>query len=166
MISLIKEFEGITENTGIKFQPFKYDEIAHPDFDYFETYKDLYFTPEQWSQIIDKVASTKDIWLDMFDSYSVMILKDNLQKIYGIKFQASTLNNFNLMAQLKDIELGGVKILLIFSSFSLDEISEIIKRIEKDLAPSEIILQVGFQAEKYGPTMRSDQSRILPPPHG
>ena len=40
-----------------------------------------------------------------------------------------------------ELEKGG--------SFSLDEISEIIKRIEKDLAPSEIILQVGFQAEKY-----------------
>ena len=36
---LASELSGIVEVNGIKFQPFKYDEIAMPDFSWFEVYK-------------------------------------------------------------------------------------------------------------------------------
>ncbi|MCB0460967.1 MAG: hypothetical protein KDC74_13270, partial [Flavobacteriaceae bacterium] len=71
MISLIDEFKEFDQNTGIKFQPFKYNEIALPDFSWYHVYKELFFSSEQWAKIISKASKHKDIWIDVFDIYSI-----------------------------------------------------------------------------------------------
>src|ERR1051326_5378744 len=79
MKNLINEFSQYNKNTGIKFQPFKYDEIALEDYEWYPVYQTLFFNEGQWKSIIAEAKSTKDIWIDVFDNYSVKIIEQNLK---------------------------------------------------------------------------------------
>ena len=72
--SLIAEFTNIDGANGIKFQPFKYDEIALPDFPWYDVYVKLFFKEEQWKEIIketEEFAKTSpepdvsELWTDI-----------------------------------------------------------------------------------------------------
>ncbi|HEX2787457.1 MAG TPA: N-acetylneuraminate synthase family protein [Ignavibacteria bacterium] len=146
VISLIKEFSEFQNGFGMKFQPLKYDKIALSDYEWYPVYEKLFFDNSQWKKIIAEAKKTKDIWLDIFDDYSVEILKENLKNINGIKLQASVLYNVNLLNQLSEIDLSKVKLILNIAAYDLDEIKKIIKTYSDKLNPAEIILQIGFQA--------------------
>ena len=79
----------------IKFQPLHPDKIATPNYEWYEVYKELHFSKEQWLEIINLADSLFDaVWLDLFDVYGVEILKESLNSINGIKLQASVLFAF------------------------------------------------------------------------
>ena len=48
LLSLINEFSEFEGNFGMKFQPFKYDEIATKDFEWYPVYEELFFTLDEW----------------------------------------------------------------------------------------------------------------------
>lgn len=143
--ALIDEFAGFQGNFGMKFQPFKYDRIAAEDFSWYETYKELYFTPEEWQAIIERAGRTKDIWLDMFDTYSVEILSANLEKVHGIKLQASVLYNFEMLDALAEVDLSNIVIQLNIAGYEVEEISTIVDRLKQSLSPKTFVIQFGFQ---------------------
>ena len=132
------------ENFGIKFQPFKYDLMAVENYSYYSLYKDLFFTKKEWEDIIQKAFVTKDIWLDIFDEYGLEILEENLDRIEGIKFQTSILDNLTIFRRLKKINTFNLKIILNIAGRTLDEIDIIIDRYSL-LKFKEIYLEVGFQ---------------------
>ncbi|MBN8692494.1 MAG: N-acetylneuraminate synthase family protein [Bacteroidetes bacterium] len=142
--SLIKEFKD-TEAEGIKFQPFKYDQIAKENFSWYEVYKKLYFDKKQWKQIIDLASDNLDVWIDTFDTYSVEVIRENLKKIKGLKFQSSILYNYNVLNSLKEIDLTNCLVILNISGIELEEIAQVVDRFKSYLKPKQIILQVGFQ---------------------
>lgn len=142
---ILKEFEEFKKNFGVKFQPFKYDEIALDDFSDYKVYKEFFIPPECWKEVINIASKTKDVWIDVFDNYSAQIIMDNLDIIYGLKFQASILNNYNLFKKLSDLDLSDLIIILNIASFSLNQINEIMSRVQSSLSPKEIVLQIGFQ---------------------
>ena len=142
---LLDEFSQFQENFGIKFQPFKYDLIALEDYEWYETYKKLFIDEEDWIKIIKKANETKDVWIDVFDSYSVKILEENILYIKGIKFQASTLNNLELIQKLSKIDLKEKYLILNIAGHSLKNIKKILNNIKRKLSHKEIILQIGFQ---------------------
>jgi spore coat polysaccharide biosynthesis protein SpsF (cytidylyltransferase family)/sialic acid synthase SpsE len=150
--SLIKEFEHL-KGYGMKFQPFKADEIAMPDFEWYQTYKELFFSQEQWKEIINLARKTKDVWIDVFDAYSVQIIKENIASIHGIKFQASTLNNYPLFDALAKTNLSEVTVILNVAALEREQVADIISRVRQSLSPKELVLQVGFQSY---PTELSD----------
>lgn len=142
---LLKEFEFV-KNVGIKFQPFKFDLLAETDYKGFNTYKELYFDEMTWRQILIKAAGTgKEIWLDLFDEYSLTILEQNLNLIKGFKIQASVLGNFNLFEKLAKIDLKNKKCILNISAYEVNQIADIIKSVQERVS-CEIILQIGFQS--------------------
>lgn len=145
MTSLIEEFKEFDKNTGIKFQPFKYDEIALPDYSWYHVYEELFFTPVQWKKIITQASSHKDIWIDVFDSYSIDIIKNNYKNIYGLKLQASVLYNKNVLNELSDLNLEHKKIILNISGYEIEEIEELINKFNKLFQKAEILIQIGFQ---------------------
>jgi len=145
LLSLIDEFSSFKNGFGIKFQPFKFDEIALDDFEWYSVYKKLYFDLKEWKEIINKASLTKDIWIDVFDKYSISIINDNLNNIYGLKLQASILYNKEVIAELKKIDLQQKPIILNISGLKIDEIKNLVFQFEIDFNNSEIILQVGFQ---------------------
>ncbi|MCW3077113.1 MAG: hypothetical protein JWO32_1722, partial [Bacteroidetes bacterium] len=145
VFKLLKEYEKYTGNTGIKFQPFKFDEIALDDFEWYPVYQTLFFNEEQWKNIITTAAETKDVWIDVFDNYSVQIIKENLDSIYGLKFQVSTLDNVVLFERLSKIDLSQKIIVVNVASLSIEQIKNHIEAIERNLKPKEIVIQLGFQ---------------------
>ena len=71
----------------------------------YSVYQKLYFNSLTWKKIINKASNqNNDIWFDIFDVYGVEILKNNLNKIFGIKLQSSLYNN-ELLSSLKKINL-------------------------------------------------------------
>ena len=42
LAELIESFDSVTHDCGIKFQPFRFDCIALPDFEWYETYTQLF----------------------------------------------------------------------------------------------------------------------------
>ena len=143
--SLLNEFESLNENIGIKFQAFKYDEIATKNHDWFETYKTFYFNPKEWEKIINKANETKDVWLDIFDKYGVLILDQNIDKIKGFKLQSSVLFNKNVLKELSFLNLSDISVIINIAAHEISEIKNILNNIENFIKPKEIILEVGFQ---------------------
>jgi N,N'-diacetyllegionaminate synthase len=62
------------ENKSIKFQIFKYSEIATEDFYWFNIYKKLFISDSIWRKIF-KLVKNKKIWIDVFDNYSLELIK-------------------------------------------------------------------------------------------
>lgn len=145
LLSLIDEFSNFNNGFGIKFQPFKFDEIALDDFEWYSVYKKLYFNLNDWKEIINKASLTKDIWIDVFDKYSISIINDNHNNVYGLKLQASILYNKEVIAELKKIDLQQKPIILNISGLKIYEIKDLVLQFENDFNSSEIMLQVGFQ---------------------
>jgi N,N'-diacetyllegionaminate synthase len=143
---LLDEYAEFSSGFGIKFQPFKFDKIALPDYAWYEVYKELYFSPEQWKEIIKRAAVTKDIWIDTFDEYTFQIVSENLEAIKGLKFQASVLNNKKLIRQFSSLDFSNKIIILNISGIELKAIAKVVDEFKQLLSPAEIILQIGFQS--------------------
>jgi N,N'-diacetyllegionaminate synthase len=146
LLELIKQFEKLEAKAGIKFQAFSPDGIATPDFEWYPVYKELYFQPEQWRNIITEARRTKDVWLDLFDIYGVRILEENLAEVHGLKFQSSVLDNREIIARLSGIDLGEKILIINIAAQPEDAIAGKLARIESRLKPKEIWLEIGFQS--------------------
>ncbi len=132
------------ENFGIKFQPFKYDLMATENYSYYSLYKELFFSKKEWKNIIEKAFITKDIWLDIFDEYGLEILEENLDKVEGIKFQTSILDNLIIFKMLEKISTSNLKIILNIARRTSEQIDDITQKYSL-LRYKDIYLEVGFQ---------------------
>jgi spore coat polysaccharide biosynthesis protein SpsF (cytidylyltransferase family)/sialic acid synthase SpsE len=143
---LLDQFKEFNKNNefGIKFQPFKYDLIATSDYSWHDIYKKLFFNENEWMEVIEKAYQTKDIWLDIFDEYSIKILVENIEKIYGIKLQTSILDNIKIFQKLQNINLEKIDLVLNIAGRELEDIESIIKKYS-DLNIKKIFLEIGFQ---------------------
>lgn len=146
MFKLMDEFKGISGVDGIKFQPFKYDKIALEDFSWYEVYKELFFSQDQWKSFIYNAYRHWDIWIDTFDDYSFEVAKNNFDKVFGFKFQASTLYNKNLVKLFSQLDLSKKKVILNISGLEMEYIKEVVSNFQTKLNSEEIILQIGFQS--------------------
>jgi len=144
VFKLLDEYSSY-KNCGIKFQPFKYDEIAREDYEWYPVYQTLFFDESTWKSIIDKAAETKGVWLDVSNSYSVKILKQNLKNIKGIKFQASILDNILLIKELMSVDFSEKTVIINIASLSLEQITSHLNFIQTSLKAKETVLQIGFQ---------------------
>jgi spore coat polysaccharide biosynthesis protein SpsF (cytidylyltransferase family)/sialic acid synthase SpsE len=145
LFDLIDAFRSEDKNTGIKFQPFKYDRIATSDYSWYEVYKDLYFDPCQWKSFIARAHETKDVWIDLFDTYGSEILESNFDFIRGIKLQTSVLYNYEIFESLAALNLSEKIIVLNIAGRTLDQVDHILHKFQTKLAPQDIWLEVGFQ---------------------
>ena len=146
IIELINKFSKLNyNNLGIKFQPFKFDKIALPDYSEYDIYKGLFIPEDKWENLIELAYSKiGKVWLDIFDLYGIEILEKNMAKIYGIKLQASVLNNGEIISSLSKMDLSNKELIINISGYELSEIEDIISNFNK-LKFKKIILQIGFQ---------------------
>ena len=100
VLSLLDEFKLI-KPAGIKFQPLHPDKIATPDFAWYEVYKELFFDLNEWNTIINKAKETKEIWIDVFDTYGVEVFVNFKKDVKGVKLQPSILYNQSVITYLK-----------------------------------------------------------------
>jgi N,N'-diacetyllegionaminate synthase len=128
---------------GIKFQVFGADTIALPDFDWYPAYQELEFDNKQWHRLIVDAVAHGDVWIDVFDLYSVEIIRENIAEISGLKLQASVLENHEVLEALRSINLDGKWLIINVSGFDLDHVFQIVELFSK--LSNNLILQVGFQ---------------------
>ena len=120
-LKLINKFSFLDySNLHIKFQPFKYDEISTFDYNWYKVYKKLYFKKSFWNNVIRESSKLyKGIWLDIFDSYGLDILKENISKIYGIKIQSSVIQNEKIYNELKNFNNQKLSLIINISGYNL-----------------------------------------------
>ncbi|MEC1769912.1 aldo/keto reductase [Schinkia azotoformans] len=144
--SLLDEYSQYKDGFGIKFQPFRYDEIATKDYEWYDVYKSIFIKEEDWNGIIDIAIKTKEIWLDIFDEYGIKILNNNISKISGIKLQASVLFNYSVLNALSQTSLNDKKVIINVAAYDIKQIKERIMEIKKLMNPREILIEIGFQS--------------------
>ncbi len=147
LFSLIDEFKKINyKNLGMKFQVFKYDQIACKDYEWYSVYKKLYFTSKKWTDIINKANESFDVWLDIFDTYGAQILRRNYKNIYGIKLQSSVLKNEKIITELEDLKMEDKFIIINIAGYGIKQVKDLIINYEKRLNPKELLIEIGFQS--------------------
>ena len=146
MMELIKQFQFIKENCGIKFQCFHFDTISLPDFRSYKIYQEFFFSEKQWKNIINVASKSKDIWIDVFDVYGLKIFQKNLNKIKGIKFQSSVLHNYEVLNNLSEIGMDNKKLIVNIAAKTIQEIKSILLKINEKIQPEEVYLEFGYQA--------------------
>lgn len=143
--TLIDKFSEIpSTKKGIKFQVFKPDLIALRDFAWYSVYEELFFDPTQWLSFIRKAKAHGDVWIDVFDLYSLDVVQNSIDFIYGIKLQASVLNNHEVFSRLTNLELSQKKIIVNISGYDLAEAQAALEKFSKLKAT--LIIQLGYQA--------------------
>jgi len=146
LIRAVEEFSHLDyPGLGMKFHAFKPDNVALKDFSFYTTVKKFFINEKQWAKIIG-LANQKHfkVWLDLFCVYGVQILEKNLDKIYGIKFQPSILDNLEIIDALKPLDLGDKELIINVSGLEISTIECSIEKF-KEFNFKKIILQLGFQ---------------------
>ena len=145
-----KLIQGISEykspDFGVKLQIFKSDLISLPDFSFYHVYEELFFDFSEWEEIIDLTSATKDVWIDVFDLYGVQALEKFSNKVYGIKFQASVLDNIEVFEALSTLDLTNKYLMINVSGLTIEEIKTKITVISNLVDCKEILLQIGYQS--------------------
>ena len=144
VLAVLQEFDEYTTGFGVKFQPLAADKLATSDYPWYEVYKQLEFSEDEWATIFVAAKKTKDIWLDLYDDFSAQIFRQNFDAITGVKLQASALDNLRLRQALRSLELTQKFLILNLSGFALDAIQGYV-RVFKQYKFREIILQIGCQ---------------------
>lgn len=127
---------------AIKFQIFSPDGIATPEFKWYKVYKEITFSKNIWNLVLKYTKGLK-IYLDIFDSFGVDILSSNINRVHGIKLQASVLDNFEINSLFEKLNLKNKKLILNISGYDLKYIDKKIKFYQKIF--KEVIIQIGFQ---------------------
>jgi N,N'-diacetyllegionaminate synthase len=142
----VEEFSGLGyPDRGIKFHAFKPENVVLPDFSWYSTVKNFFIAESQWADIIHlAVEKGFKVWMDLFCVYGVEIVGKNLDKIHGIKFQPSILDNLEILEALKPLDLREKELIINISGLELSVIEASIKKFE-EFTFKKIILQMGFQ---------------------
>ncbi len=152
------------KNSGIKFQVFKYDQLALKDYEWYKVYTKLFFDKPTWGKTLVYAKSKGfDVWVDVFDLYSVEVLKENVRLVTGIKLQSSVLDNLKVLKSLSGVIKGRkIKVILNIAGRELENIRGILANLKTHYFDNEIILQAGFQAYPTdAEDMLLDKIRIL-----
>lgn len=142
---LINQFDHLEyDKKGIKLQVFQPEKIALPDFEWYEVYEQLFFDKFTWSELISLASNAGDVWIDVFDVYSVEVISENLEKICGVKLQASVLQNIEVRDALGKLNLKKKILILNVAGFEITHIQELLGQFNEIC--DEIIIQFGFQS--------------------
>ena len=145
MLELVSTFSKFDNGYAMKFQPLLAETLATKEFEWYNVYEKLAFTPKEWQLIIQKAKVTKLVWLDLFDTYGVDILEQNISLVDGIKLQVSVLFNYGLFERLKKLDLSKKKIIINIAALDFDEIAFFVHKFEYEIVSEELLLEVGFQ---------------------
>lgn len=141
-----------TEADGIKFQVYNADELAVKSYRWYDTYKRLSFTKEQWGKLIDHARLLGlDVWVDPYDRWGLEIVNTFFEKIKGVKIPPAILSDYELVYDILKLDC---RKLVGIGGFSIKQIKILLEQLHiyKD---NKVILLCGFQ--KY-PTKVEDSN--------
>lgn len=130
---------------AVKFQVFSADELALPDYRYYELFRGLELPEAVWAAAAAQAHEAGlEIWSDVFGADSLALL--TRAGFDGFKVHATDIDNLPL---LRLVGASGKRVLLACGGASLDEIQAALQA----LGDADVTLLYGFQAE---PTDVSD----------
>lgn len=142
---IISEFKKTPyKRKGIKFQVFKPNKIALQDFEWYPVYEELFFSEDDWLAFIKDAKTAGDVWIDVFDIYSIEILNKCIASIKGIKLQASILQNQEVFEALSKTNLSDKTLIINVSGFDVNQVALFIEKFST--ISKEIVLQIGYQS--------------------
>lgn len=127
---------------GVKFQIIYADELAIPDYKYYELFKKLEMPSEAWLAVADEAKSAgMRIYFDIFGEKSLGQAK--LVKADGVKIHTTDFFNTKLIqAALKNM----LRIFISFGGISVEELRQFIE--QHQIKPrDQVTFMYGFQAE-------------------
>lgn len=127
---------------AVKFQWFKYDHIATPDYEWFPVYQKLFISSEVWLETI-KLAKELglEVWIDVFDDWGLDLAKKYLNFIDGFKLPPTVLQHQKLTENLFELEKP---VLIGVGGWYDSEIDFILAKLGKSMG-NKITLMHGFQ---------------------
>jgi N,N'-diacetyllegionaminate synthase len=149
LLSLLMRLKDLKEarRYGIKFHPIAAECLATPSFHAYPVYQKLEFARSIWKDLIIEAAKDFDVWLEMADTNCFYVFKENQSIVWGVKLQASMLENDEVLGLLRTVDLSGTQLVANVSGFELDSIKKIIVRLQNvGFSPVNMILQIGFQS--------------------
>lgn len=141
----IDEFKKYNENTGIKFHPLHHNALALQDYEWYETYKKLLFNNKEWTSILKYAKKSKDVWIEVCDTFSVQIIKENIDIISGLKLQSSVIQDAEIIQQLEKLNLKNIILIINISGIEINDILKTEEKFKSKINPKEIVFQIGFQ---------------------
>lgn len=127
---------------GVKFQWFKYDYIATPDFNYYQAYIDLFIEKSIWAKTLKLAKDLElEVWVDLYDKWGIEVLAEFEHLVDGIKLPTTVLQSYELIQSIKKFEKP---ILIGVGGWFDDELDKQLSFIKEHLK-GQIILMHGFQ---------------------
>ncbi|CAM8429431.1 SpsE Sialic acid synthase [Candidatus Methylopumilus universalis] len=124
--------------SAVKYQLVFADELATPDYKYYELFKSLEMPDESWERLSDSAKKLKiNLQLDIFGSRSLKLAE--YLNVSAVKLHGTDIANIGL---LKEVAQSSVKkILLGAGGAHLDELSQAIDILNA----KEVVVLLGFQ---------------------
>lgn len=137
---------------AVKFQWFKYDHMATPDFEWYQAYKELFIPENACYEVLD-LAKTNglEVWVDVIDEWGLALCQKLKDQIDGLKLPPTVLQSREIAHSLFQL---GKPVLIGVGGWYDEEIDAVILDC-KEKFRSEIILMHGFQGY---PTKTEDAS--------
>lgn len=128
---------------AVKFQLVYADELATPDYHFYQAFKQLEMPKEIWQKTVDKIHEAgKKVYFDVFGEKSLQLAKE--LKADGIKLSTTEFYNKDLIRKVLQEDFR--KILISVGGIQVEDIRALIQR--EALQPGKnICFMFGFQAE-------------------
>ncbi|MBW4080590.1 N-acetylneuraminate synthase family protein [Paenibacillus sp. S150] len=127
---------------AVKFQWFRYDSIAAPDFIYYQDYIDLSIDKKIWADSLKLAKGLGlEVWVDIYDEWGVGVLAEFENFVDGLKVPTTVLQSNTLIQALKKFEKP---ILIGVGGWFEEEIDKQLAYIKNNFR-GPIILIHGFQ---------------------
>jgi len=127
---------------AIKFQLYKYDELATPSYVKFKIFKDTFYSLEDRTQFIQHACDVNlDVWVDIFDRWGLDVAQRNLNNITAVKIPPTVILDDELFKQTLNLNLPTA---IGVGGYEDEDIHFVLSKLEEFKNP--ILLIYGFQA--------------------
>lgn len=126
---------------GIKFQFYKYDELATPYHRKYDIFRRTFFTQDEFTGFVKRADKAGlDILVDVFDRWGLQVAKKNLDKIEAVKIPPTVIVDDELVQQI--LNLGKPTIIGV-GGYEDEDIDLVLSKVRARTNP--ILLLYGFQ---------------------
>jgi len=128
---------------AVKFQFYKYDVLTTPAYSKYEIYEQTFYTAEQRSEFVKFAKELElDVWVDVFDSWGLDVVKDNIEYVDGIKIPPTVSLNHKLVSNILSLE-EDIPILLGVGGLNDYQVDRAVRQVND--SNKKIILMYGYQ---------------------
>ena len=89
---------------AVKFQWYKFDEIATPDYQWYKDYIDLFIREEVWIEVLQLAESLNlEVWVDVIDKWGLKLLHQLKDKITGVKLPSVIIQSSEMIEGISSL---------------------------------------------------------------